>query len=147
MLCIRPCLVAFPEFIHDMATRLAAADGGAAPPTPAPAWSSEPLPDPLSMTRSFISPADAARCFRYALAAEGLPFGVFYAVAADSSSSRPTVEVVSREFGNTPEVRGIYDADPHAGSYDIGRARDAFGWQPRDRWADYVQRVLAGDAP
>ena len=99
------------------------------------------------MTRSFVSPVDVARCFRLALAAEGVPFGVFYAVAADSCSALPTVEVVSREFGNAPEVRGAYGADPQAGAYDVGRAREALGWQPRDRWADYVQRVLAGDAP
>ena len=147
VLCIRPCLIAFPGFIHDMATRLAAADGGAAPPVPAPEWSRETLPDPLPMTRSFVSPVDVARCFRHALAADDAPFGVFYAVAADSCSTLPTVEVVSREFGNAPEVRGAYVAEPQAGAYSIGRAREALGWQPRDHWTDYVRRVLAGDAP
>jgi len=147
VLCIRPCLIAFPGFIHDMATRLAAADGGAAPPVPAPEWSRETLPDPLPMTRSFVSPVDVARCFRHALAAEGVPFGVFYAVAADSCSTLPTVEVVRREFGHAPEVRGAYAAEPLASAYDIGRARQALGWQPRDRWAGHVQRVLAGDTP
>ena len=147
VVCIRPCLVAFPNFIHDMATRLAAADGGAPPPVPAPEWSSAPLPDPLSMMRSFVSPVDAARCFRHALATEGVPFGVFYAIGPDSSSTLPTVDVVSREFGNAPEVRGDYATDPQASAYNTGRAREVLGWQPRDRWADYVERVLAGNAP
>ncbi len=147
VLCIRPCLVAFPGFVHDMATRLATADGGTAPAAPAPEWSRETLADPLPMTRTFVSPVDAARCFRHALAAQGVPFGVFYAAAADSCSPLPTVEVVAREYGHTPDVRGAYAADPQAGAYNIGRAREMLGWQPRDRWADYVRHVLAGDVP
>ncbi len=146
VLCIRPCLVVFPGFVHDMSTRLAAADGGAAPAAPAPAWSRETLPDLLPMTRTFVSPVDVARCFRHALAAEGAPFGVFFAAAQDSCSRLPTVDVVAREYGYIPEVRGGYYADnPRAGAYDVGRAREALGWQPRDRWADYVRRVLAGE--
>jgi nucleoside-diphosphate-sugar epimerase len=145
VLCIRPCLVVFPGFVHDMSTRLAAADGGAAPAAPAPAWSRETLPDPLPMTRSFVSPVDVARCFRLALAAEGAPFGIFYAAAEDSCSPLPTVDVVAREFGHTPEVRGGYGDNPRAGAYDVSRAREALGWQPRDRWDDYVRRVLAGE--
>ncbi len=145
VLCIRPCLVVFPGFVHDMSTRLAAADGGTAPALPAPEWSRETLPDPLPMARTFVSPVDVARCFRHALVAEGAPFGVFYAAAQDSCSRLPTVDVVAREYGYTPEVRGGYADNPRAGAYDVGRAREALGWQPRDRWADYVRRVLAGE--
>lgn len=145
VLCIRPCLIAFPGFVHDMATRLAAADGGAPAAAPAPEWSREILPDPLPRTRAFVSPVDVGRCFRHALAAEGAPFGVFYAAAEDSCSRLPTVDVVAAQFGSTPEVRGGHGDDPRAGAYDVGRAREVLGWQPRDRWDDYVRRVLAGE--
>lgn len=96
-------------------------------------------------SRSFVGPADATRCFRAALDAAGRSFNIYNVAAADNYSLLPTREVVRREFAVSPEMRGagLYDADPRASIYEIGRTRDELGWEPRERWSDLLGRVIA----
>ncbi len=50
-----------------------------------------------------------------------------------------------REFAVEPEIRApsLYDADPRASIYDISRTREILNWEPRERWADLLGRVVA----
>ena len=96
-------------------------------------------------SRAFVGPADAARCFRASLEAEGRAFDVHKVAAADTYSPLPTLDVVRREYAVTPEVRdaALYDGDPRASIYDISLTRDELGWEPHERWTDLLDRVVA----
>ena len=37
----------------------------------------------------------------------------------------------------------LYADDPCATAYDLAPALGDLGWEPRDRWADYLNRVIA----
>ncbi len=145
--CLRPTLVMQAEIAYDIALTTAGTDG-APPPPPAsdPSWVT--LSEIIPGSRAFVAPADAARCFRRALEADGRPFDVFNVAAADTYSSLATLDVVQREFGVTPELREpeLYETDPRASIYDISPAREELGWEPRERWADLLERVIADAA-
>lgn len=142
--CLRPALVLRDSVAYCIAELMAATDG-TAPPPPAsdPTWEARSKPRPGS--RSFVSPTDAANCFRAALEAEVPEFDIFHVVAADNHSDLATLDVVQREFGVSPEFRDAqrYANDPRASIYDISRTRDILGWEPRERWADVLSRVVA----
>ncbi|MEX0807394.1 MAG: NAD(P)-dependent oxidoreductase [Dongiaceae bacterium] len=141
---LRPTWVMQADFAYDAALKTVALDGGTPPPKAMhPSWRA--TEEEILGSRAFVSPADAARCFRAALEADTGPYDVFYVSAADSFTALPTRELVRREFGVEPEIRNpaLYDADPRASVYDIGRTRKALGWEPQDRWCDLLIRVLA----
>ncbi len=141
---LRPTWVVHPEFAYDIARKVATEDGGNAPPGAShPSWRTDH--EPLIPSRTFVTPDDAARAFRKALDAETGPFDAFFVTARDSFSPLPTVDAVRRSFGVDPEIRdpGLYARDPRAALYDIARTRDRLGWEPRERWADLMKRVLA----
>ena len=141
---LRPTWVVHPEFAYDIARKVAAEDGGKAPPAAThPSWRSDH--EPLIPSRTFVTPDDAARAFRLALDAETGPFEAFFVTAKDSFSPLPTVDVVRRSFGVDAEIRdpALFERDPRASLYDIGRTREVLGWEPRERWADLMKRVLA----
>jgi nucleoside-diphosphate-sugar epimerase len=144
VICLRPCLVAQTNIAYSMGQKAAADDGQPPlPPASAPDW--RELREALSPTRAFVSPEDVARAFRAALAAPGLSFGIFFVTAPDTCSALPTVETVTRGLGHEPDLKrpAIYADDPRGSAYDIWTTRDVLGWEPRDRWADYLDRVIA----
>jgi nucleoside-diphosphate-sugar epimerase len=140
---LRPTWVVHPEFAYDIARKVAAEDGGP-PPPPATHASWRNDHEPLIPSRTFVTPDDAARAFRLALEAETGPFDAFFVTARDSFSPRPTVEVVRRSFGVDAEIRDpdLFERDPRASLYEIGRSRELLGWEPQERWADLMARVL-----
>ncbi len=141
---LRPTWVVHPEFAYDIARKTASEDGGKAPP-PATHSSWREDQEPLIPSRTFVTPDDAARAFRMALAAETGPFDAFFVTAQDSFSPSPTIEAVRRSFGVDPEIRdpGLFERDPRASLYDIARTRAFLGWEPQERWDDLMKRVLA----
>ncbi len=142
--CLRPSLVMQANIAYDVAAKTAESDGGPPPPAASdPSW--RPLSEAIAGSRAFIGPADAARCFRAALEADTGAYDVFNVAAADTYSPLPTLEVVRREFGVEPEIRdpALFDADPRASIYDISRNREVLNWEPRERWADLLGRVIA----
>lgn len=143
--CLRPAYIVRDLAVYGLAQLIAAVDG-TRPPEPAddPTW--EPQRKTRPGSRSFVSPRDAARCFRAALEAEVPEFDIFHVVAADTYSELYTTEVVRREFGNDPEIRApeLYASDPRASIYDIAHTRDVLGWEPRERWSDVMARVTSG---
>lgn len=142
--CLRPSLVMQANIAYDVAAKTAESDGGPPPPAASdPSW--RPLSEAIAGSRAFIGPADAARCFRAALEADTGAYDVFIVAAADTYSALPTLEVVRREFAVEPEIRdsALYDADPRASIYDISRNREMLDWEPRERWADLLGRVIA----
>ena len=148
-ICLRPALVAQPDIAWSMAA-IAAAMEGADPPPPAAGRGWRDLREPLSPTRAFVSPGDAARAFRAALEVRGLRFGVYFVTGPDTCALGPTVDLVARGFGVAPEVArpSLYADDPRASAYDLAPALRDLGWAPRDRWADHLARVVAGaEAP
>ena len=145
--CLRPTLIMQADIAYDMAVKTAASDGGAVlPPVADPSWKT--LSHVIPGSRAFVGPADAARCFRAALEAEGRSFDIYNVAAADTYSPLPTLEVVGREFAVSPELRdaALYDADPRASIYDISPTRDELGWAPRERWSDLLEKVIAAAA-
>lgn len=141
---LRPTWVLHPEFAYDVAVKTAAQDGGTPPPAAShPSWITNH--EELLPSRTFVTPDDAARCFRAALEADTGPFDAFFVAAADTHSPLPTLEIVRRNYGVEPPVRdkARYERDPRASVYDIARNRDILGWEPQERWADLLSRVLA----
>ena len=126
---LRPPWVMFPDAIR----RVLSERAGTVPP---------PLPgrhrEPLGLLRSYIDPADLARAFRLALEVEGPIGGVFIVSAADTYEPEPTLPYLERVYGTLPPVRKpeVYARNPHAGVYDISRAREVLGWSPMSSWAE-----------
>jgi len=144
VLCLRPAYIVRDASVYSLAQLIATADNTQLPPPMTdPSW--EPQRKERPGSRSFISPGDAARCFRAALEAQVTEFEIFNVTAADTYSALDTLDVVRREFGSAPEVRDpdLYAHDPRASIYDISRTRDVLGWEPRERWADVMARVVS----
>ena len=141
---LRPCLVAQPEIVYGIAVTAARQDG-TAPPPPASGAGWRALREELSPTRAIVSPQDAARAFRAALSAPGIRYGTYFVTGPDSCTTRPTVDCVAQGFGARPEIvrPALYADDPCATAYDLAPALGDLGWEPRDRWADYLDRVIA----
>ena len=133
VIALRPCYVAYSHLIERLASEAEPAEPGA-----------EPLP-PL---RWYVSPADAARCFRAALEAELTGYHLFNVGAADSFSSKPSLVVAESEYGILPEIRrpAHFEVEPRASLLDCSLARETLGWSPRDDWASVVARQPHGPA-
>jgi len=143
VICLRPSLVAQPEIAYGIARLAAQQDGAPLPPSAAGrGW--RDLREPLSPTRAVVSPQDAARAFRAALAAPGLRFGIYFVTGPDSCTSRPTADCVAEGFGARPRLArpALYADDPRASAYDLAPALADLGWAPQDRWDDHLARVI-----
>ena len=93
--CLRPTLVMQSDIAYDLAVKTAASDGGASPLAAGHAeWKT--LPRVIPGSRSYVGPADAARCFRAALEAKGRSFDIYNVAAADTYSPLPTLERLQR---------------------------------------------------
>ena len=147
VVCLRPSLVAQPDITWSMA-RIAADMDGTEPPPPATGEGWRDLRETLSLTRAFVTPGDAARAFRAALEAPGIAFGIYHVTGPDTCSALPTEEIVERAAGAAPVIadEAPYARDPRASAWDLAPAKRALGWEPRDRWADHLARVIASGA-
>ena len=143
VICLRPSLVAQADIVYSIACKSAAADD-LEPPPPAQGEGWREVLEQLSPSRAFVSPQDVARAFRAALAAPAIRFGIFFVTSSDTCTALPTVESVTRGFDTAPELRrpAIYADNPRASAYDIATTRDVLGWEPRDNWQDYLDRVI-----
>lgn len=85
---------------------------------------------------SYVEPEDVAEATALALAVEHAGFDRFFVSAADTLSSRPTLELVEQRFGALPEVRdpALYERNPCATVWDIRRARRVLGYAPASDW-------------
>ncbi|MSO93498.1 MAG: NAD(P)-dependent oxidoreductase [Rhodospirillales bacterium] len=132
VICLRPSYVAFPDIVRLMVARITEPERVNFP------WMAvgEYL-EPLQLLRSYIHPADAARCFRLALQATGIQYDVFFVSAADSFDSTPTLAHIERTYGRLPEIRKpwVYERNPYASVIDCSRARERLGWEPTTDWA------------
>lgn len=144
VICLRPCLVAQPEIAYGIA-RIAAAQDGLAPLPPATGAGWRDLRETLSPTRAIVTPGDVARAFRAALTAPGIRYGAYFVTGPDSCTARPTIDCVAEGFGTAPTIArpALYADDPCATAYDLAPALGDLGWEPTDRWADYLARVIA----
>jgi UDP-glucose 4-epimerase len=136
VICLRPCFIMFPHLVAEVATLVAAADGVA--PPPGLVRSTVPMNEPLTSTRSFVSPADAARAFAAALDTDIPGFSRFFVAGPDTCSAQATPQMVQTVFGVTPPATDLYARTPRAGVFDIAPTRAALGWAPRDHWADLI---------
>ncbi len=141
---LRPSLVAQPDITWSMAQTAAEADGTEPPPAASgTGW--RLLREPLAVTRAFVSPDDAARAFRAALAVRGIRCGSFYVTGPDTCSALDTIEAIERSCGHRPAIidAALYRRDPRASAFDLRPSREVLGWQPEDCWADHLARVMA----
>jgi UDP-glucose 4-epimerase len=140
VICLRPCFIMFPHLIAEVAQLTAASDGVAAPA--GLVRSGVPMNEPLTPTRSFVSPEDAARAFSAALDTDLPGFSAFFVAGADTCSVRPTCDLAEAVWGVRPPVDdpALYTRLPRGSMFDIGPTRAALGWSPRDRWADILAR-------
>ena len=144
VICLRPSLVAQPDITWSMAQTAAEADGTGAPPVASGAgW--RILREPLAVTRAFVSPDDAARAFRAALAVRDIRCGSFYVTGPDTCSGLETAAAIERSCGHRPMIADaeLYRRHPRASAFDLRPAREVLGWQPEDCWADHLARVIA----
>jgi len=144
VICLRPCLVAQPEIAYGIARIAAVQDGTALPPAASGAgW--RDLREELSATRAIVTPDDVARAFRAALSAPGIRYGTYFVTGPDSCTTRATIDCVAQGFGTMPDIvrPSLYADNPCASAYDLAPALGDLGWEPRDRWADYLDRVIA----
>ena len=144
VICLRPSLVAQPDITWSMAQTVSEADG-TDPPPHASGVDWRILREPLAITRAFVSPDDAARAFRAALAVRGVRRGSFYVTGPDTCSALETAEAIERSCGRRPEIGDaeLYRRHPRASAFDLRPARQILGWQPEDCWADHLARVIA----
>ena len=141
---LRPSLVAQPDITWSMARTAAEADGTDPPPDASGAdWRN--LGEPLGVTRAFVSPDDAARAFRAALAVRDIRCGSFYVTGPDTCSALQTAEVIERSCGRRPAIGDaeLYRRHPRASAFDLRPARKVLGWHPEDCWTDHLARVIA----
>ena len=85
----------------------------------------------------YVRPEDVARCFRLALESTRCDaFDVFHVSAADTFSARPTMMHLADLYGRGPEIRrpSLFEQNPFASVFDVSRARDRLGWEPRGDW-------------
>lgn len=144
VICLRPSLVAQPDITWSMAQRASEADG-TDPPPHASGVNWRILREPLAITRAFVSPDDAARAFRAALAARGIRCGSFYITGPDTCSALETAQAIERSCGHRPAIADaeLYHRHPRASAFDLRPGREILGWQPEDCWADHLARVIA----
>ena len=143
VICLRPCFIMYPHLVAEVAL-LSAASDGVAPPAGL-VRSATPMNEPLTPTRSFVSPADAARAFAAAVNADLPGFSAFFVTGEDTCSTRPTKALVEAVFGVRPPVRdpALFARLSHASVFDIAPTRAALGWAPQDRWGDLVAQALS----
>ena len=85
------------------------------------------------------NPKDVATAIRLALEkVSGCE--IFFIGAPNTIAPAPTLELVTRRFGKPPEIRrpALYRDDPHAGLFDIAKARRLLGYDPSPDWRRHI---------
>ena len=143
VVCIRPTEIAFPEIVRDLVGLLEEAEKSG--PAGITRCTGNRLG--LAISRAYVRPDDMVRLIRLALEAPCDPYEVFWANAADTCDSAPTLAVFKALYGSLPEIRRpeLYEAIPTAGVFDISRARARVGWEPTGDWAQLVRETFSGD--
>ncbi|WP_159097931.1 NAD(P)-dependent oxidoreductase [Aminobacter sp. MSH1] len=97
----------------------------------------------------YVHPADVAQAFRLALSKEELAFDIFFISAAETLSVRPTLDMLRERLGHLPELRKpeLYEGNPFASIFDISRAREVLGYQPRHCWKDMAATASVPTKP
>lgn len=141
VLCLRPTAILFDDQIEWAVACGLAGDAGPTPRSearnPAGAGDEDPPLFPC-----YVRPEDTARCFRLALESTGCDaFEVFHVSAADTFSTRPTMRLLADLYGRAPEIRrpSLFGQNPFASVFDLSRARDKLGWEPRGDWVSFLR--------
>lgn len=87
----------------------------------------------------WVEPEDVAAAVRLAIA-KATGFDIFFVGAPDTIAEEPTLDLVRRRFGKLPEIRRpeLYQRDPHAGLFDIDKARTQLGYAPSRDWRRHI---------
>ena len=143
VVCLRPAFVLFPSVAVSVAAALSEEDGTS--------WSltlpaTAPAPgEPLTPTRAFVGPNDAASCFALAVDAPlDDRFKVFFVTSPWSMSNTSSVDRARALGGQTPRVQlpELYEKTPHASMFTAERARTDLGWLPKETFEDVLTAAL-----
>jgi nucleoside-diphosphate-sugar epimerase len=128
---LRPCYVAFEPGVP----RMRALHEGRDEPS-IDGWRA-----PLPPLRWFVSPQDAAACFRLAIETD-VGYDVFNVSAAETFGEQPTLMRVEALFGELPEIRDPerFAVQPYASPMDCSRARRVLGWTPEHTLASLTEQ-------
>ncbi len=145
VVCLRPAFVVFPDLAIATALALSEQDG-VKWPYDLP-QDSNALNEPLTATRSFIAPEDAADSFvaaaRSSLASS---WQLYFAVAPWSMSQQPTLEW-AQSMGISPSVVRdpvCYHATPNASMFSSTLAEQELGWRARLPFESLLGAALKG---
>jgi len=93
---------------------------------------------------SYVMPQDVAQMVSQAVDYEmdktaPLPFEAFFAHAAQTYASMPTLDLARKIWGELPEVRRpeYYQNDPNAPFFDLTNAYEKLGYRPEVRIEDF----------
>lgn len=105
----------------------------------APSRRGEPTPEPSF--GGYLGALDAAQAIRLAIlyaftGNEPIPFEVFNVAAPNTFYPDATLELLTRIYGETPDVRdpGYFHENPHASPFDTRKAQRLLGFRPRCDW-------------
>ena len=145
VVCLRPAFVVFPDLAIATALALSEQDG-VKWPYDLP-QDSNALNEPLTATRSFIAPEDAADSFvaaaRSSLASS---WQLYFAVAPWSMSQQPTLEW-AQSMGISPSVvrdPACYHATSNASMFSSTLAEQELGWRARLPFESLLGAALKG---
>ena len=145
VVCLRPAFIVFPDLVIATAQTLARQDGIE--------WScdlpqhSNALNEPLTATRSFIAPDDAADGFVAAVRADlSASWRLYFAVAPWSMSPLPTLERAQAMGIPVSAVQDPdrYRADPNASMFSTTQAERDLGWHARLTFEFLLAETLKG---
>lgn len=142
IVCLRPTLIVRPEREAAIRAQLDLDDPDSDPPEGADRLGDAAPYGALSVLRSYVRSADAARCFRLALDYDDERFDVFNVGAVDGIGHERTLPRLEAAYGRLPEIRDpdLYDRDAFASTLDSSRARERLGWEPRGDWDSIVDQ-------
>jgi UDP-glucose 4-epimerase len=125
IVCIRPTYILFPELVPHLR-------GDAVFEGEVPAAFQEAPP----VLRTYVDPRDLARCYRLALGYRSTGFDLFWANAADTFETTPTLDYFKSLYGGLPEIRQpeLYQRNPHASIIDCSKAQRLLNWVPETSW-------------
>lgn len=138
VLAVRPVYILYPEMECEVLARAqdpngykGPAAGGRQPAGGGPAW-------------HYVDPRDVARAFLRALEVPQMGFDVFFISAATTLAPEPTLERLSTFLGHPTKVRRpkVYSSNPYAPLYDLSRARDVLGFEPRHDRRDLLNAAM-----
>lgn len=95
---------------------------------------------------AYVEPEDVAQAIRKAVEVPGIAYDIFIIAAADSLGELPTVARSNERWGDrAPMIRNeaLYRDNPQAGVFDISRAREVLGYEPRSDWRKLYAKAKA----